>query len=343
MQQYQLTNHAGDRLMILSRGAIMQHWSTLVDGCRRELILGYQDPQQYVTDRCYLGALVGPYANRIGQGKVTIDQQQFQLQQNEGQHHLHGGELGLQRQDWTVVAYTPQQLVLQCTLADGHNGYPGPSHFQISYQLGEQRSLQGADGQPQQQCILSVEIQASCSRPTLIGPTLHPYFNLAADAISQHQAVDQNQAIDQNQALDQRQTIDQHQLRLQSAYYAVTDPQQIPTGELRKVSHNMDFNQHRVLGEQRLDHNFVVHGNLQQQTAELTSPDGLLKLGVSSDYPGLQVYTGDHLTGAFQPRQGICLEPQFFPDSPNQKCFPFQFTRPDQPFRAKICYWLTKS
>ena len=94
MQLFQLKNQAGDELVILSHGATMQRWSTLVGKQRRELILSYPQPQQYLQDQSYLGALVGPYANRIGQGKVTIDQQQFQLQQNEGQHHLHGGDQG---------------------------------------------------------------------------------------------------------------------------------------------------------------------------------------------------------------------------------------------------------
>lgn len=331
MQLFQLSNKAGDELVILSHGATMQRWSTLIGDQRRELILSYPEPQQYLQDRCYLGALVGPYANRIGNGKVSIDQQQFQLQQNEGQHHLHGGAQGLQQQEWTLINLLPNEVVLGCELADGHGGYPGPCQFKVSYRLSEPTAVTSADGASAQQSCLTVELQASSSQPTLIGPTLHPYFNLAAGQ-------------EESATLQRSLTINQHQLRMQAAYYAEVDAQNIPTGVLKKVGNSaMDFNQTKSIGELQLDHNFVMHGNLQQQTAELTSPDGLLKLGVSSDYPGLQVYTGDHLSGAFQRRQGICLEPQFFPDSPNQKCFPFQFTRPDQPFSAKICYWLTKA
>ena len=336
MQLFQLSNKAGDELVILSHGAIMQRWSTLLGNQRRELILSYPEPQHYLQDRCYLGALVGPYANRIGNGKVTIDQQLFLLQQNEGQHHLHGGDQGLQQQEWTLLNLQPNEVVLGCELADGHNGYPGPCRFKVSYRLSEPTIVTAANGALVQQSRLTVELQANSSQPTLIGPTLHPYFNLAAELTESASA----QTLSANVSAH---TINQHHLRLQASYFADVDTQNIPTGELKKVSNSaMDFNQAKAIGELQLDHNFVVHGDLQQQTAELTSPDGLLTLGVSSDYPGLQVYTGDHLNGAFQPRQGICLEPQFFPDSPNQKCFPFQFTRPDQPFSAKICYWLTK-
>ncbi len=337
MQLFQLKNQAGDELVILSYGATMHRWSTLVGNRRRELILSYPQPQQYLQDRSYLGALVGPYANRIGQGKVTIDQQQFQLQQNEGPHHLHGGEQGLQRQQWQLQQLQTNAVVLTCELIDGHNGYPGPSHYQVSYRLSEPSAVTTADGGVLQQSCLTVELQASSGRPTLIGPTLHPYFSLTAP-------VEEQPVTHENLSHLSETTINAHQLQLYAAYYAEVDTQNIPTGELRKVNGStFDFSQRKVIGDVQLDHNFVVHGNLQQQTAELTSPDGLLKLGVSSDYPGLQVYTGDHLSGSFQPRQGICLEPQFFPDSPNQKCFPFQFTRPDQPFSAKICYWLTKA
>lgn len=181
MQLFQLHNQAGDELVILSHGAIMQRWSTLVGHQRRELILSYPEPQQYLQDRCYLGALVGPYANRIGHGKVSIDQQQFQLQQNEGQHHLHGGDQGLHQQEWSLLNLQPNEVVLGCELADGHNGYPGPCRFVVSYRLSEPTTVTAADGTLMQQCCLSVELQATSSSPTLIGPTLHPYFNLAAD------------------------------------------------------------------------------------------------------------------------------------------------------------------
>lgn len=330
MQLFQLQNQAGDELVILSYGAIMQRWSTLVGQTRRELILSYPEPQQYLTDPCYLGALVGPYANRIGQGKVTIDQQHYQLQQNEGVHHLHGGLMGLHQQSWQLVQLKSDSVVLRCELADGHNGYPGPSVFEVRYHLSEPIAQTTTSGAVEYQSCLMVELRASSQRASLIGPTLHPYFNLAAPIQSATPAAT-------------RGSIDDHQLQVLASYYAAIDPQLIPTGELRKVSGSlMDFQQNRRIGAQQLDHNFVVNGHLQQPSAKLRSPDGMLTLGVSSDYPGLQVYTGDHLGGAFHARQGICLEPQYFPDSPNQKCFPFQFTRPDQPFRANICYWLSK-
>lgn len=313
MKQFSLINQHGDELVVLAQGAILQRWSTALVCPQRELILGYQVPASYQLDPFYLGAVVGPYANRIGGGQFILDQQRIQLEQNEGVQHLHGGSTGLHRLVWQAQEYTEDRLVLVAEVPDGQGGYPGPMMFRIHYQFSAP-----ADGQSE----LQVRLEASSSRATLIGPTLHPYFNLSGTAAD----------------------VNTHQLQLASAHYTVVDEHCIPTGELRKVQGTaFDFQQARRLEDTRIDHNFVVHGHLQQAAAVLTSPDGALSLSVSSDYPGLQVYTGDHLNSPFSPRQGICLEPQFFPDSPNQKGFPFHFTRPGQPFVARIRYLLSRA
>lgn len=313
MKQFSLINQHGDELVVLPHGATLQRWSSQLTGERRELILSYPAPATYRQDPYYLGAVVGPYANRICGGRFMLDQHTYQLEQNEGQHHLHGGRTGLHRLHWQVQEHSADTLVLMTEVPDGQAGYPGPMMFRVRYQLNAPAPAQTE---------LQVTLEASCSRASLIGPTLHPYFNLSGTA----------------------DLVDNHRLQLAAAHYAVTDSCQIPTGELRKVQGTaFDFQQPRLLADTRLDHNFVVHGHLQQAAAVLTSPDGALSLSVSSDYPGLQVYTGDHLNNPFSPRQGICLEPQFFPDSPNQKGFPFHFTKPGQPFVAKIRYLLSRA
>ncbi|WP_337843403.1 aldose epimerase family protein [Rheinheimera sp.] len=313
MQQFQLKNARGDQLQVLSYGATLQHWSARLGSQQRELILSYPKAEHYRKDCCYVGAVAGPYANRIGQSSFKLEQQRYQLEANEGQHHLHGGSQGLHCQHWQLKTQYQDAVELVCSRPDGLGGYPGPVHFSLLYQL-------TADG------ALAATFQARAERVTLVGPTLHPYFNLAAVPEGGAKA-----------------SIDAHQLQLKAAHYAVVDHECIPTGELAKVQGTaFDFQQRRLLAGAVLDHNFVVAGDVRQASAELTSPDGQLKLQVSSDYPGLQVYTGEHLAAPFQARQGICLEPQFFPDSPNQPCFPFHYTRPEQPFRAHIRYQLER-
>ncbi len=341
IQSFQLTNAHGDVVTVLSQGAVLAQWSTLLatepDGQPRDILLSYPSPADVAADPYYLGALVGPYANRVGGGAFMLDGVKVQLEQNEGRHHLHGGSLGLHRLQWQVLEQNPHKLVLVTEVPDGQGGYPGPVLLRISYQLSAPSATQS---------LLAVRIDASSSKATLLGPTLHPYFNLAgwpADAAVRQSGIEKQSAIQKHSSLEQHNSINQHQLRLDAAHYAVVDADNIPTGELRKVQGTVfDFNQLRPLADQMLDHNFVVHGNLQQPAAELLSPDGALKLAVCSDYPGLQLYTGDHLGSPFAPRQGVCLEPQFFPDSPNQKSFPFHFTRPGQAFVARIHYWLSR-
>jgi len=304
MRQFTLTNPKGDSLTILEHGASMQNWAVRLGQSQRELLLGYSDAQRYVQDTAYLGAVVGPYANRIGGGLLQFGQRRYQLQQNEGRHHLHGGRSGLHQMQWQPVLQRPSRLVLSCTVADGQGGYPGPLHFTVTYQLNADSSL-------------DVTLEAQSAQLTLAGPTLHPYFNLSGTA----------------------QAVNQHQLWLAAQHYTATDSEKIPTGELLPVAGTaLDFRHRQAIGTVQLDHNMVVAGNMQQPAAILTSPDQQLRLLVSSDYPGLQVYSGDYLAAPFTPRQGICLEPQFYPDSPNHSHFPRRYTTPEQPFVAHIRY-----
>ena len=308
MRQFSLTNHKGDRLTILEHGASMQSWSVAVGPERRELILGYANPQQYLQDNSYLGAVVGPYANRIGNGKLQLAGQHYQLQLNEGKHHLHGGANGLHRQQWQLQQQTSSSVQLRCILPDGHSGYPGPTEFSVLYQLNADSSL-------------DVKLEAQSAKLTLAGPTLHPYFNLSGTA----------------------EPINQHQLWLNAEQYTPTDNDKIPTGALLPVDETaLDFRHCKTIGTVQLDHNLAVKADIKQNAAILTSPDQQLRLLVRSDYPGLQVYSGDYLAAPFSPRQGICLEPQFYPDAPNHSQFPLRLTGPEQPFVAHIRYQLEK-
>ncbi|MDP2716897.1 aldose epimerase family protein [Rheinheimera sp.] len=309
MRQFTLTNPSGDRLTILEHGARMQSWAVRLGNTQRELILGYSDAQRYLQDNAYLGAVVGPYANRIGNGRLQLAQKHYQLQLNEGRHHLHGGANGLQRMQWQCLQHSSSSVKLGCTLADGHSGYPGPTEFSVLYQLNADSSL-------------DVTLEAKSAQLTLAGPTLHPYFNLSGKA----------------------EPINQHQLWLNAELYTPTNKDKIPTGELLPVDETaLDFRHCKTIGTLQLDHNLVVSANIQHTAAILTSPDQQLRLLVSSDYPGLQVYSGDYLAAPFTARQGICLEPQFYPDAPNHSQFPLRLTGPEQPFVAHIRYQVEKS
>ncbi|WP_102797764.1 aldose epimerase family protein [Bowmanella denitrificans] len=305
---FRLANRVGDAVAILDWGARLHSWSTRLGSGRRDIVLGYTDVQHYQNDPYHLGALVGPYANRIGGGRLKIASQTYQLQQNEGANHLHGGAKGLHHVQWQCLEESDTHVVLQYQQQDGEGGYPGPVTYQLEFELDNHSRLW-------------LSIQAEVAQISLIGPTLHPYFNLSADFGR----------------------VDGHHLQIHAEHFAVVDAQGIPTGELRSVKgSNFDFRYPRQIAGTVVDHNFVVGGSLKQPAASLTSPDQRLQLSVSADYPGLQFYTGEHLGTPFIPRQGLCLEPQFFPDSPNQIGFPFHFSQPHKPFAATLCYQLDK-
>ena len=313
LRSFVLCNDAGDEVCISNYGARLLQWHTDVFGQDRNIILGYSTLSDYLEDPFYHGAIVGPYANRIGGAAFSIDEQEYQLQANEGKNHLHGGAQSISDLCWELVAQEAQVLTLKCELPDGHNGYPGAMHYWVTYHLNNDSSL-------------DIDIKVTTEQATVIGPTTHPYFNLAG--------VGESAA--------------GHILQIFADNFTEVDDDNVPTGEICPVDGtNLDFRQPRVLDPQQpkdnLDHNFVVSRPADESHGILISPDKQLQLHVCSGYPGLQVYTGKFLGGKFESFGGICLEPQFYPNSPNIDNFPFYLTTPEEPFKMRISYRLVKN
>lgn len=311
LRSFLLSNEAGDEICITNYGARIVQWYTVVDGEERDIVLGYSTLAKYIDDSSYLGAVVGPYANRIAQSSCVIEDEVVNLNANEGVNHLHGGMDALSDILWHVDSQEEQELRLSCKLEDGFNGYPGTTDFSVIYTLTDESTLQ-------------VDFYATTEKPTIIGPTCHPYFNLAGV---------------ENCA-------NEHLLQVNADYYTEVDERAIPTGNVLPVDETrFDFTKLRILkhddDRDSINHNFVMNKREDRQ-AVLISPDKKLQLHVESDYPGMQVYTGDYLEGEFSSKQGICLEPQFYPDSPNQQDFPFYLTTPEKPFSINIEYKLVK-
>lgn len=310
MRTFLISNGVGDEVSITNYGARIMQWYTEVDNEERNIVLGYSSVADYQQDPFYHGAIVGPYANRIANASVQIGGQTIELTANEGRHHLHGGPDSISDILWTLIEQQQNAITLSCTLDDKHNGYPGPMTFNVTYLLSNDSELQ-------------IHISANVSQKTVIGPTSHPYFNLAGV----------------------EQPAEKHLLHLNADHYTEVDDKLLPTGNISTVDDTrFDFRQPRALSREAkddIDNNFVINQRDDWQGI-LISPDKKLQLHVSSNYPGLQVYTGHHLAGKFSPKQGICLEPQFYPDSPNQEAFPFEYTTPEKPFSARIHYRLVK-
>jgi aldose 1-epimerase len=312
IKTYTIQNQIGDSVEIINLGARLVKWDTLVNDQPRNIIVGYTDYELYREDPSHCGAITGPYANRIKDASVELNGVLHKLAANEGVHLLHSGNNALDSCMWQVKEHSTRAITLTYWLEDGFNGFPGSVTFEVEYRLAEQESQ------------LKININAISEKETIIGPTGHAYFNLSESSASKPA------------------NINQHSLRLNCQQYTPVDAQGIPTGAVDNVKGTeYDFTQVRKLGNKLINHNYVVE-NTNVPSATLTSPEQDLTLEVSSDYPGLQVYTSDYLSSPLAPRQGICLEPQFYPDSPNVAHFPFYTTSPERPFSEKIIYKLTK-
>jgi aldose 1-epimerase len=307
---------SGLQAEVLAYGAILRSLSYPVRGQRRDLILGLPDLDAYVSDRAYVGPLVGRFGNRIANGRFTLDGREHQLTANEGVNHLHGGALGLGKRVWTLDAAGPDRAVLRYRSAAGEEGYPGALDISVTFVA-----------QPQS---LAITLLASSDAPTPVNLTYHPYFNLAAD---------------------KRASAIAHRLRIPAAHYLPVDAGLIPTGEIAPVAGTpFDFRSERVLAPPDsathpqlalaggYDHCWVLEKHAEC-ACELTAPEGDVRLKMLGSGPGLQFYNGQFFARSHPALgSGLILEPQGFPDAPNQAKFPSAILRPGETYRARIVY-----
>lgn len=315
IKEYKISNQQGDTIYITNYGARLLKWITQVDKHARNIILGYEQLEDYLSDTYFMGAIVGPYANRIADSTCSINEHQLQLDANEDTHHLHGGKNALANLYWECIKQNDNAITLQCVLDDGYNGYPGEITVEVNYCLLECSQLK-------------VSITVLSDKPTIAGPTAHPYFNLEKDN-----------------------AINTHRLQLFAKHYTPLNHARLPNGKISPVA-NSQFNYESpqiISDKNALDDNFLLkqEDSTTNTTifkhATLKSHDEKLALHISSNYPAMQVYTGQYLNTPFNAFQGFCFEPQFCPDSPNQSNYPFHLTTKNKPLNIFIIYQLEKA
>ena len=296
---------------ILSYGATLRAlWVPDRDGKPLDVVLGFDTLEAYVKHDSCFGATVGPVANRIALAACPLNGKMLRLTANDRGNCLHSGVAGLQNKLWDVVERSETAVTLRYVHPNGLGGLPGPVEIELRYRL---------DGS-----ALLAEYRAISERDTLFSPTNHSYFNLDGH--------------DSGSVLD-------HRLRLYAHSFTPTDERSIPTGAIRAVSGAaLDFTRPVRVGERidapneqlRLaggyDHNFVIDAGEEafRPAAELWAARSGIKLTVSTDRPGVQLYTGNYIpaglagkNGAvYGPRHGLCLETQGFPDAPHHSAFP---------------------
>jgi len=273
------------------RAAVTDYGAALValhhpDGTN--VVLGYDDVTGYEADRQHVGVIVGRYANRIAGGRFILDGRVWTLPCNDGPNHLHGGPDGFGRRFWTAEV-DAQDPAVELSLASPHldQGYPGMVVVKAHYRIVD-------DGR------LILTLSATADRPTVVNLAPHAYFNLGGD-------------------------IGNHSLRVHASRYTPADESMIPTGHVVPVDGGpFDLRVARPFPPD-IDVNFVIDGHPGdlRDVAMIAHMDSQRRLGIRATAPGAQIYGGKYLGGGgrFPAHAGFCVEPQYFPDAPNQADF----------------------
>lgn len=301
-----------------------------------DIELGYDDAQSYADHPNFWGASVGRYANRIAGGRFTLDGKTYQLPLNDKTNSLHGGTRGYDKLNWRIVS-VKQGPVASVTFAltspAGDQGYPGTLDVTATYSLDEKGNL-------------TIDYDAKSDAPTIVNLTNHAIFNLAGEGAPGG--------------------ILQHRMTIAASRFTPVNAALIPTGELKPVAGTVfDFTHPRVIEDgirdgrdpqivfgRGYDHNFVLDAGLTAEpklAARVEDPASGRVLEVLSTEPGLQVYTGNFLDGTligkgghlYRMGDGIALEPQKFPDTPNQPAFGSARVDPAHPYHHRMVFRLS--
>ena len=297
------------------------------DGQMRDVVLGFDSIQDYISKPSDFGASIGRYANRINQGKFTLDGVEYQLPRNNYGHCLHGGPQGFQYRVYDAVQLNPQELQLTYVAKDGEEGFPGNITCKVLMKLTDDNAI-------------DIQYEAETDKPTIVNMTNHSYFNLEGDAGNNSG----------------------HLLMVDADYYTPVDSTFMTTGEIAPVEGTpMDFRTATAIGARidnydfeqlknghGYDHNYVLNtqGDISQVAAKVYDPKSGRTLEVYTNEPGVQVYTGNFLDGTVTGKKGIvynqrasvCLETQHYPDSPNKADWPSVVLEPGQTYNSECIF-----
>jgi len=303
---YVMTNAKGMSVSLTNLGAAVQ--SILVpdrNGVLRDVVLGYDTPEEYLENDAFIGASVGRFANRIGGAHFEINGVGYDITVNEGKNTLHGGK-GFDKRTFYAEA-GESSVIFKLSDPDGGDGFPGELHVSVRYTLTENNGL-------------IIDYLAQSDKDTVINLTNHSYFNLNGEG-----------------------RILGHKLCINADSYLAIDSGLIPTGEYVPVEGTeFDFRSMREIKLGSYDHCFVLSGS---DCAELYSDESGIRMKVTTDMPAVQFYAAGCLwerkgkNGAlYTPNSGLCLETQRFPDAPNKPQFPSSLLKADELFESRTVY-----
>ncbi|NTX68775.1 galactose-1-epimerase [Lelliottia amnigena] len=304
-----LRNSAGMVVTVMDWGAtLLSARVPMPDGSVRETLLGCASPEQYVNQAAYLGASVGRYANRIAKSRFTLDGTEYALLPSQGENQLHGGPEGFDKRRWRIVQQNDCEVLFALESADGDQGFPGHLSASAKFTLTEDNRI-------------SIEYRATVDKPCPVNMTNHAYFNLDGD----------------------QSDVRQHKLQLLADAWLPVNEMGIPFEGLKAVAGtSFDFRTPKTIAKEFLsddyqrkvkgyDHAFLLQakGDVSQPAAQVWSADEKLQMTVFTNAPALQFYSGNYLGGTparergdYSDWQGLALESEFLPDSPNHPEFP---------------------
>lgn len=331
IQLFTIENKNGTKLIVSNRGAaVISLFVKDKNGSLVDIVLGYDDPFEYLDDEYYLGSVVGRYANRIAGDNVIIDGKTYKLSVREGGYHLHGGETGFNKK---LFSGTPFSLVngsgvkFAYTSPDLEEGFPGEFHLEIIYTLNDNDEW-------------IVEYKGISDKTTIVNLTQHTYFNLSGDLSA---------------------SIQEHELQILSNYYLPVNEMQVPTGKIVDVSNTpFDFTKFKKIGKdieqdheqlqlsKGYDHSFVLERKHTKQLkhAAIVKESNLgINMNVYTTEPAVHFYAGNFLDDikgknnmTYHMRSGFCLETQHFPNAPNQPDFPSTVLQAGHQFYSKTIF-----
>ena len=326
---YTLKNKSGMEVCITNFGGrIVSIMVPDKDGKMQDVVLGFDNIDDYIRIPSDFGASIGRYANRIAQGRFVLDNDTIQLPQNNFGHCLHGGPQGWQYQVYDANLIDNTTLELTRLSPDGDENFPGNVTAKVTFKLSDDNAL-------------DIKYSATTDKKTIINMTNHSYFNLSGDP---------------------SQPATDHILYVNADNYTPVDSTLMTTGEIIPVKDTpMDFITPKAIGQDitkydfvqlkngnGYDHNWVLNtkGDITKPAARLTSPQSGITLEVYTNEPGIQVYTGNFLDGSIQGKKGItynqrasvCLETQHYPDSPNKPQWPSVILEPGQTYNSECIF-----
>ena len=328
---YSLTNKQGAEAHFINQGAKLVSLIVPSRSGWTDVVIGHDSLQEYLdSEEAYFGAICGRYANRVAKGSFSLDGESYQLPINNGPNALHGGLKGFNAVIWDAEQTAANRIAFHYVAADGEEGYPGELHVEVVYTLTEEHEL-------------TIEYRATTSKPTILNLTNHSYFNLSGDGDA---------------------SVHDHSLQIDAEEYLPTDETAIPYGAPAAVEGTpMDFREPHLVGERidtawdqlvwarGYDHTYILDKPLGKlgRAARCSSPKTGIVMEVYTDQPGVQLYTGNWMSGNMRGKHGhryparaaLCLETQHYPDSPNRPEYPSTRLDPGQEFHSTTAFRFT--